>query len=492
MQPLTLELIQLEQIKREKARRHFGRFVPQLKPDYQMTWFHEVICDRLQRFAAGDIKKLMVFMPPQHGKSELSTRSLPAYLFGVNPDLRVAVLSYSASKAKEFNREIQQRIVSPRYQALFPHVRLASAKDEAVTRTTERFDIVGYGGSLKTVGRQGPLTGDPVDIAILDDLLKDRLEAQSMTIRENTWNWLVDVVETRFHNHSQLLYVTTRWDEDDPAARFLKRDNYFSPSNPKGWEVISFPALKTADIVPYDYRGIDEALWPERHSQERMEAIRKDSPISFNSLYQQDPRPSSEALIYPDWIEVDDFPHCDVNFYGLDFGYSNDPTALVRIGINGRDMYLDELIYERGLTNLDILQRAHVVGLKKSEEVIADSAEPKSIEEISRGATTQAGEWLSGLNISACTKGAGSIIAGIQKLSEYTVHYTKRSINLRQEIRKYQWIMAGGLATNTPIDSYNHALDAVRSAVYTKYDSPKRGGVRLHTIPMQKRRRLDY
>ncbi|GAB3805556.1 hypothetical protein GCM10028819_39030 [Spirosoma humi] len=484
METLSPDFIRIEQVRRELARRDFAHFVPQIKPDYQMTWFHSVICERLQRFARKEIKKLMVFMPPQNGKSEVATRSFPPYLFGLNPNLRIAVLSYAASKAKKFNREIQQRLTSPRYQALFPAVRLASAKDEAVARTTEQFDLVGFSGSLKSVGRQGPLTGDPVDVAILDDLLKDRLEAQSLTIRENTWSWIVDVVETRFHNDSQILYVTTRWDEDDPAGRFLERDGYRSESNPNGWEVVSFAALKTVDIVPYDQRPIGAALWPERHSSERLEAIRQNSPLTFNSLYQQDPRPSTEAMVFSDWIEIDEFPACDVQFAGMDFGYSNDPTTLIRIGLSGKNMYLDELIYETGLTNPDILQRAHLAKVNSQEEVIADNAEPKSIEEIRRGTTLESGQRLNGLNIKPCTKGPGSINAGISKLKEYQVHYTKRSLNIRREVRNYQWIMAGGVATNTPIDAYNHALDAVRSAVYTKYNVPV-GGPRI-SRPMRK------
>ena len=182
-------------------------------------------------------------------------------------------------------------------------------------------------------------------------------------------------------------------------------------------------------------------------------------------------------MVYPDWVEVDDFPACDVQFCGMDFGYSNDPTTLVRIGLIGRNMYLDELIYETGLTNPDILQRAHAVGVSTHEEVIADNAEPKSIEEIRRGIVQAGGQRLSGLNIKACIKGPGSINAGISKLAEYRVHYTKRSLNIRREVRNYQWVMAGGVATNTPIDAYNHALDAVRSAVFTKYSKPSGGMV---------------
>jgi hypothetical protein len=474
MKVLTAEHLKVELLKRELARRQFSAFVSYLLPDYQMSWFHKLICDRLHEFAVGNSKKLMVCMPPQHGKSTLSTKSLPPYLFGLDPNLRIAVLSYSADKAHQFNREIQQRITTPRYKNLFPVVRLASPKDKAVVRTTQQFDLVGYEGSLKAVGREGPLTGDPVDIAILDDLLKDRQEAQSLTVRQSTWSWIVDVVETRLHNDSQILYVTTRWDEDDPAGRFLERDGYYSPSNLNGWNVIVLPALKTTDEVSYDMRQTGAALWPERHSKERIDAIRKNSPLTFNSLYQQDPKPSSEALIFPDWIEVEEFPACNAVFSTMDFGYSNDPTTLIRVGISGRDMYLDELIYETGLTNPDILQRVHLIGLSRQEEIIADNAEPKSIEEISRGATMENGTRLPGLNIRPCTKGPGSVNAGITKLKEYRIHYTKRSLNIKREIRNYQWIMAGGVATNTPIDAFNHAIDAVRSGVFTRYNEVRR------------------
>lgn len=483
--------VRAELARRELSRRRFDLFVSFIKPDYEMTWFHRVICDRLQRFASGEIKRLMVYMPPQHGKSELSTRSLPPYLFGLNPDRKIAVLSYSASKARRFNREIQQRISSPQFNKLFPNVRLATAADEAVARTTEQFDIVGRQGSLKSVGRQGPLTGDPVDVAILDDLLKDRLEAQSPVIRDNIWNWIVDVVETRFHNDSQIIYVTTRWDEDDPAGRFLARDGYYSTTNPTGWDVLEFPALKTSALRDYDQRIEGAALWPERHSQDRLESIRDKNRLTFNSLYQQDPQPSTEARIFPDWIEVDTFPDYITPFYATDFGYSNDPTTIIRMGVDGVNLYVDERLYETGLTNPDLMERAILCGITQYDEWYADSAEPKSIEEISRGIRKLDGVLLPGMNMIGVTKGPGSIIAGINKLKEYTVHYTKSSLNLKRELRYYQWIMAGGITTNTPVDKYNHALDAIRSTIFTKFDKPERSAPRVHSVPVKKRR-LDY
>ncbi|OIN58001.1 terminase large subunit [Arsenicibacter rosenii] len=487
MKPINPTQIRLEQVQREQARRSFVSFVPYLKPDYAMTWFHEIMAGQLDGFAKGEFKKMMVFVPPQHGKSELSTRSLPAYLFGRNSALKIAVLSYSASKAKKFNREIQARITSNGYRALFPEVRLATAKDEAATRTTEEFDVLGDKGtgSLKSVGRGGPLTGDPVDVAILDDLLKDREEAQSPTIREKVWDWITDVVETRLHNHSRVLYVTTRWDEDDPAGRWLQRDGVRSSANPDGWEVVKFAALRTNDVLPYDNRRKGEALWPERHSRERIEAIKRNSPLTFNSLYQQDPKPNAESLIFGDWIEVPEMPdYCQNYFYGGDFGFTNDPTALVEIGIYGRNLYVNELIYQTGLTNPGILRLCKALGVNPKREAFWDKAEPKSIAELRSNYYTETGESYSGINAIETIKGAGSIVAGINKLKDYVVHYTASSHNIRREKNLYQWIMQNGKSTNVPIDAHNHTLDAIRGAVYTKYFEPK-GTAKAHRIPVK-------
>lgn len=487
------ESLDFEKTFREAARRKYKRFVSYLNPSYDWQFFHEIIADHLQRFAKGEIKKLMVTMPPQHGKSELSTRNFPAFLFGLKPDRKIAICSYSADKARKFSREVQQRFSDQRYKRIFPTVRLATAKDEDVTKTMQEFDVLSKGkngeivrGNCKAVGRQGPLTGDPVDIAILDDLFKDNMEAQSPKIRENAWDWIETVVESRLHNLSQILYVTTRWHSDDASGRWLDRDGYYSESNPNGWLVLNFPAIKTSEINSYDQRPTGSALWPAKHSLERMQAIQKNSSGTFNALYQGDPKPSLESLIFGDWIEIDEYPTVDVEFYGLDFGYSNDPTALTRIGKIGKSLYLDEMIYETALTNPDILQRAHLARVGVTQEVFADSAEPKSIEELKRGHFDKDTKTnYAGINAKPVVKGPGSISAGITKLKEYTVYVTKRSRNIIRERNNYTWIMAGGKATNVPIDDFNHAIDGIRSAVYTKYSKPVAAKAKA-SVPVRK------
>ncbi|MVM36071.1 hypothetical protein GO755_39020 [Spirosoma sp. HMF4905] len=482
-------LLEDELLTRELARKEFKEFVPYVNTRYKMKRFHEVTADHLQLFALGQIKKLMITMPPQHGKSEQSTRSLPCFLFGRNPDSKGAILSFSADKARKFSREVQHRLSSERYRNLFPNVRLATAKDENAVRTQAEFDIVGYLGSLKAVGRRGPLTGNPLDWVVLDDLFKDNIEAQSSQLREQTWDWIETVVETRLHNDSQMLYVTTRWHEEDPSGRFLDRDGYFSEENPDGWVLLNFQALKTEEhAVWYDTREPGEALWPEKHSRRRMETIRKNTPTTFNALYQGDPKPNEELIIFSDWIEIDEWPaHVLVSFYGIDFGYTNDPTAATAIGRYGQNLYLDEMFYETGLTNQDIIQWFYATGMNPVIETICDKAEPKSIEELSRGFYDKPKEkQYKGLNAKGCDKGPGSVNAGISKLKEFKVHVTRRSRNLLKEKKNYTWKMSGGKATNEPIDKWNHGIDGVRAAVFTVYGKPLPVGGQVTRPPGKK------
>lgn len=418
-----------------------------------MQWFHKVIADHLDKVISGEIKKLMIFMPPQHGKSELSTRSFPAYVLGKNPNCKMALASYNATLAEQFSAEIQRRMMSEEFKALF-ETRLGEKKGEAI-RTSEFFQTVGHGGYLRAVGRGGSLTGTAVDLGIIDDPLKDRMEAQSSIIKEQLWNWYTDVWETRLHNNSKQVLIQTRWYDDDLAGRLLERDD--------DWTIIEFPAIRTNAENSYDPRNVGEALWEEKHSIVKLEKIKKDSPFTFESLYQQSPKPSVESLIYHDWQPCEFFPKdADVIFSGLDFGFSNDPTALIRIAKLGNKLYLDEVIYDKGLTNADLINRIKAYP-DKLGEIYADSADPKSIEELKRA----------GIKVIKAVKGNDSVNAGISKLREYEVYFTRRSKNIRKEVENYQWLMVGGKTINKPTDDWNHALDAIRYGVYTKYSKKK-------------------
>ena len=290
-----------ERLTRE-SRSDLLRFTLSTMPTFRPADFHRRYYQVLTDFAHGNIRKLMVFMPPQHGKSEGSTRRLPAFVLGDNPDKKVAIVSYNAPKARKFNREIQRIIDSEEYHEIFPETTLNASNVTTVAgswlRNADECEIVGHRGGFKTVGVGGALTGEPVDMLIMDDIYKDAKTAWSPIVRESVSDWYDTVAETRLHNDSQQLIVFTRWHEDDLAGTLLRQQGiYDKDTNPNGWVVVVYKAIKEGAPMDYDPRQEGEPLWAERHNLDKLQSIRKRNPQVFESLYQQDPQPS-EGLMY--------------------------------------------------------------------------------------------------------------------------------------------------------------------------------------------------
>ena len=285
-------------------------------PSFAPAPFHLAYYEVLTRFAMGEIKKLMITMPPQHGKSEGATRRLPAFVLGQDPDKRIAIVSYNAIKARKFNRELQRIMDDDRYYELFPQTLLAGQasyqeqgrRSRNYARNSDECEIVGCQGSFKTIGVGGSLTGEPVDMLIMDDLYKDASSAWSPVIRQNVADWYDTVASTRLHNDSQQLLVFTRWHMEDLAGRLLEQEGVYDPiENPQGWLLVSFPAIQNRPPSEQDPRAEGEPLWPERHSLEKLLEIKGRSPTVFESLYQQNPQPS-QGLMYEEFSCYTDLP----------------------------------------------------------------------------------------------------------------------------------------------------------------------------------------
>ena len=285
-------------------------------PSFAPAPFHIAYYEVLTRFAMGEIKKLMITMPPQHGKSEGATRRLPAFVLGQDPDKRIAIVSYNAIKARKFNRELQRIMDDDHYYELFPQTLLAGQasyqeqgrRSRNYARNSDECEIVGYQGSFKTIGVGGSLTGEPVDMLIMDDLYKDASSAWSPVIRQNVADWYDTVASTRLHNDSQQLLVFTRWHMEDLAGRLLEQEGVYDPiENPQGWLLVSFPAIQNRSPSEQDPRAEGEPLWPERHSLEKLLEIKGRSPTVFESLYQQNPQPS-QGLMYEEFSCYTDLP----------------------------------------------------------------------------------------------------------------------------------------------------------------------------------------
>lgn len=293
-------------VRNELARRHLLDFTIRLWPQFKATKFHTSYYNVLHLFAIGRIKKLIVTIPPQHGKSQGSSKYLPAYMLGINPNLNIALMSYSATYARKFNRHLQKTMASERYSEIFNRTKLGDTRDGTL-KTTDEFEIKDYAGSFKVVGREGALTGNPVDVMIFDDLYKDAMEGNSPIIRDNVIEMYKTVAETRLHNDSQEICVFTRWHQDDLIGWFEKNYKVINLTSidqiseitdwTDTWVKINFEAIKESEPTELDPRDIGEPLFPERHSLKRLRSKQQNDPIVFGCMFQGDPQPK-EGLLY--------------------------------------------------------------------------------------------------------------------------------------------------------------------------------------------------
>jgi phage terminase large subunit-like protein len=295
-------LYKLQQMElRQEAPTNFASFLKYTIPKYHLKWFHRVIAEYCQMLYEGRIKNLMVFIAPQHGKSEIVSRNFPAWALGCNPNLKIIGCSYSSILADGFSTSIQRTINNEKYQTIFSETTLNGTNGRYVRgykRNEDYFDILDYRGFYKAVGVGGSLTGTPADIAIIDDPVKDAMEAYSQNQREKVWDWYTSVLMTRLHNESRQLFIMTRWHEDDLAGRILKYE-------PQNWTVLKIPAIRETldDGNDFDPRQVGEPLWPERHSLERLLAAKSRSAKVFSALYQQSPTIEGGNIIRESWFK---------------------------------------------------------------------------------------------------------------------------------------------------------------------------------------------
>ena len=168
---------------KEEAKNSLLAFTCYTMPEYEINWHHHIMCQYLDDFANGKINRLMVFMPPRHGKSELVSRRLPAFLLGRDPNLQIITASYSDSLASLMNRDVQRIIETPAYAHLFPDTKLGAIADRGVRaiRSSSMFEVIGKKGRYKSAGIGTGITGMGADIAIIDDPVKDQSESDYKT-----------------------------------------------------------------------------------------------------------------------------------------------------------------------------------------------------------------------------------------------------------------------------------------------------------------------
>ena len=188
----------------------------------------------------------------------------------------------------------------------------------------------------------------------------------------------------------------------------------------------------------------------------------KDTDPNWWTVYGEGKIGSAEGLVYKpsQWRITKEMPtSCRQHFYCIDFGFTNDPTAVLHVMVCGGELWVDELCYSTGMLNKDIAEILQNAGAKRNDSIVADSAEQKSIAEINN---------IGGYNITPTTKGKGSVVAGISIVQGWVINVTQRSLGIIEELRNYSWKRdINGNSLNVPVDRYNHSLDALRYGVTT-------------------------
>jgi len=324
--------LERELLERQLSKRSLVEFIKRFEPKYQAGWVHEDICRRLAKFMkaieAGLSPRLMLFMPPRHGKSLIASNYFPPWMLGHNPDMEIIAASYGSSLPMSFSRKARGLLRDRRYKVLFPDTVLDKLNENVEGWKTTK------GGGYIPAGVGGGITGKGAHCFIVDDPVKDAEEADSETIRQSTWDWWGSTAYTRLAPNGGVLVIQTRWHDDDLSGRMIMqmREGLKEAEELKEmwlangmsqaevdtkyqqaireideWEIIEYPAIALEDeylnldgtvtTTPNDdkskfLRLKGGALHPDRFDYTRlMKTKRSLQPRHWSALYQQNPIP---------------------------------------------------------------------------------------------------------------------------------------------------------------------------------------------------------
>ncbi len=269
-------------------------------PARHLAYLDQAITDSIEAAQRGELEGLVVSMPPQHGKSELCSRYLPAWYLGCHPDRRVILTSYEADFAASWGRKARD--------LLEHHGWLFGVRVHRKSGAANRWDLEGREGGMTAAGVGGPITGKGAHLLIVDDPIKNDEEARSSTFREKQWDWWQSVATTRLRPGALIVLIQTRWNRDDLTGRVLRQ----AEETGHHWRVVKFPALAEEQDVLGRQPG--EPLWPEVFTRERLEKVREThTHYYWQALYQQNPIAEGHAewpdsFFTPD-IWFDEWPH---------------------------------------------------------------------------------------------------------------------------------------------------------------------------------------
>lgn len=349
---------------RELCRRHLLPFIQRFRPKYKAGWVHADICRRFERFLQqvenGEEPRLLLMMPPRSGKSEISSRHMAAWVLGQHPDWEIIAASHTASLTMSFSRYLRDLMGSEAYNAVFPDAVL-----DPSSRAVENWNLTKGGGYL-AAGVGTGITGRGAHILLLDDLVKDIEAADSVTIRDNTWEWYISTAYTRLAPGGGVLGLMTWWHEDDWAGRIQQA---MESGEGDKFEIVRYPAINEVGdeyLLPDDSieeiplnapvppgarmtRPHNTAIHPERYTTEAMLRIKRNAIAAgmkrtWDALYQQNPIPDEGNYFSKEFFRHYSTPPSRRDIYvyqAWDFaiseGKESDFNVGITIGVDHRD-----------------------------------------------------------------------------------------------------------------------------------------------------------
>ena len=322
---------------------------------YQDALHHQVIAAALEESEAGRMPRLIITMPPRHGKSELASRRFPAWFLGKDPYRQLIFATYNDDFAQDFGRSVRETMGSAVFQQVFPGCKLRTGSKASDKFQTEE------GGLAVFVGRGGGLTGRGADLLIIDDPIKDREEANSKNLRDKLWSWFTEVAMTRLMPAGRVVIIMTRWHEDDLIGRLTDSSNpCYNAEEAKNWKILALPAIAGEDDPMKRKPG--EALWPDRFPIPALEQIKRLNPTGFSALYQGAPTPEDGDFFRRDWLQTYDSPSAipaNLRKYGasdhaVSIAQDADKTCMGCVGIDEDDniWVLPDLFWRRAQTDV--------------------------------------------------------------------------------------------------------------------------------------------
>lgn len=318
----------MRQMRLAEARQGLIPFCHAMMDDFRSPAHIRAIADVLERCERGEVDRVIVTMPPRHGKSRIVSNLFPAWFFGRNPRSEVIFTTYNQDLAEDNGRYVRNALNSKAFHEIFPDVKIRN--DSASAR---RFST-NANGNYFAVGVGGPCTGRGAKLLVVDDPLKNREEAESPSIRQSLIDWYTSTAYTRLAPGGIVIIVQTRWHQADLAGVALQQEH-------EGWVHLDLPAILDGKAAEFLHQPVGSALWPEQFPLDvLLKTKRSLPPRDWASLYMQSPITEGGNIVkrdqIMDWTDPEP-PYCQFIVASFDTAFGtkdkNDPTALTVWGL---------------------------------------------------------------------------------------------------------------------------------------------------------------